>query len=725
MLGVVAAALALATLLRPRLSRGRSLTLFAIFCLSISAWAIADFVSAVYPRELCSRFEIGTFALVPLFGLIFFLHFLGVEPRWARRAQEGALLGSLFGLGVALSPLIRYRLAVGAVAVWAYGVLLITLMLLRTRQQEARSRLERTRLLYLFVGASVAVGLTALDSLARLGLPWPAVGSLATTLYLFFLSQTLQRHRLLDLHELLGRVAAVSSLALMLALVYGVIGYWLKDRPGLFLFNTVSAAFVILTLFEPLRTRVEEQVLASMFRERFELIRTLNQLRTRLSTLISPTQMASVLLDTLNESRRVTHASVYLLADDQPGFRLLESRGPQPSPFVDASAARALLAAAAEGERAVLLENVDRRLLQLSGEPRATIDAPRQHEEIKRLTDVKAAMGLMASQITFPLMGENTVLGFWNLTDDRVPEAYSSDEIAAMLEVAERAAVVIENSQLFERMKERDRLAALGEMAAGLAHEIRNPLGAIKGAAQYLKPAQLAGDDGELMQVIVDEVNRLNGVVTEFLDYARPLRSSAQPVDVNEILQKTLKLLESQGLPPKVEVELALDASIGPALADPEQLTQVFLNLAFNALQAMPRGGTLGIRTAHPPQPWRFADMKSDGQQAAPSVEVRFRDTGEGISEEARDRIFIPFYTTKEKGTGLGLAICQRIVQAHGGTITVESKPAEGTEFTVRLPGAPVAQQPAPEPEAPPVKPQKPSTPPARSTPAARRRRRA
>jgi two-component system sensor histidine kinase HydH len=349
---------------------------------------------------------------------------------------------------VAASPLIRSPVAVAAVAVWAYGILFVTLGLLRVRQQETPSRLERTRLLYLFIGGSITVGLSVLDSLSRLGLPWPALGGMVATLYLFFLAQTLQRHRLLDLHELLGRVAAVSSMALMLALVYGVIGYWLKDRPGLFLFNTISAAFVILSLFEPLRTRVEEQVLSSIFRERFELIRTLRQLRNRLATIIHPTQMASLLLDTLYETRRVTHASVYLLAEDQPGFRLLDSRGPAPGGFIDASAARALVTSAADGERAVLLENVERRSMELSAEPRAARPEPTQRDESRRLQEVKRAMAQMSAAITFPLMGESQVLGFWNLADESAPEAYSSDEIAAMLEVAERAAVVIENSQL-------------------------------------------------------------------------------------------------------------------------------------------------------------------------------------------------------------------------------------------------------------------------------------
>jgi signal transduction histidine kinase len=710
----VSLALALAVLLRPRLARNRSLTLFALLCLSLSAWYLTDFLQALSSREVWTRLGVAAGALVPLCVLIFFLQFLGMSPTWSRRAKESAMLGSLFGVAVAASPLVRFPLAKVAVAVWAYGVLAVTLGLLFGRQQAAPSRLERTRLLYLAVGATIVVALSALDFVVRYGISWPSLGGVVTTLYLFFLFQTLQRQRLLDLHELVGKVAAVSSLALMLALVYGGIGFWLKDRPGLFLFNTVIAAFVILSLFEPLRAKVEEQVLSSVFRERFELIRILTGLRARLGSVMTPAEMGTLILDTLDESRRVTHSSIYLLAEDQPGFRVLDFRGPAPIAFVEASAARALLGSAASGERAVLLENVERRQLELAGQG-AGVEPSREPEEARRLGEVRAAMAQMHSGITFPLVGEDRVLGFWNLWDDRVAEAYSSDEIAAMLEVAERAAVVIENSQLIERMKERDRLAALGEMAAGLAHEIRNPLGAIKGAAQYLNPAYPRADDGELMQVIVEEVNRLNGVVTEFLDYSRPLKPSLLPVDLNDILQRTVKLLESQGLPRGVQVKLLLEPQLGPALGDAEQLKQVFLNLGLNAIQAMPKGGVLTVRSQLLPGAFRFVQVgratatnpgtRGPGQDGeGRTLEVRFHDTGGGIPEDARERIFIPFFTTKAKGTGLGLAICQRIVRAHGGSITVESRPGFGTEFVVRLSAAPAValDRPRPTPLPPP-----------------------
>ena len=239
-------------------------------------------------------------------------------------------------------------------------------------------------------------------------------------------------------------------------------------------------------------------------------------------------------------------------------------------------------------------------------------------------------------------------------------------------------------------MKERDRLAALGEMAAGLAHEIRNPLAAIQGALQLLlppeggrePPREPTEDRGEFLGIIAEEVRRLNGVVTQFLDYSRPPRATLSPGELNEILTRTLTLLAPE-IPPSVKLVLDLAEGLPRVSCDPEQLRQVFLNLALNALQAMPEGGELRVVTLLSRDEvalWRDVPKRSD------LVEVRFHDTGPGIPEGEREHIFVPFYTTKAKGTGLGLAICQRIVKMHGGTIGVRSAPGEGAEFAIALP---------------------------------------
>lgn len=683
---IVSVALAVSMLLRP--GRTKAAKLFAVLCFTLAAWYLGDFLHAVTHHGFWRRVAVATGGAVPAGVLAFFLEFLGVAKRSARRARTATLLGALFGVIVAVTPLSGLPPARHLVAVWVFGALAVSLSLLYRRMRASAARIERARIAYLFVGALLALVASILDFVPRSGLPIPPLGAMVTALYLFFLTQTLIRHRLLDLHELLGKFAALSVLALILAAVYGTLVIWSGDRPGLFLFNTLVASFVILNLFEPLRAKVEEWVVAALFRERFELIRVLTGLKARLFSVIDPHLLARVVLDGLHESRRVTHASIYLLADSRPGFSLLDFRGPSPVPFLDATAARSLLASAASGQKAVLLENVERRAAELArivgppGRPLARgnrdPETVKLLEEATRLAELRSALAAMNAGISIPLQDGERVLGFLNLWDERVPEAYSSDEIALMLDVADRAAMIIENSKLFERMKERDRLAALGEMAAGLAHEIRNPLGAIKGAAQFLVPSGRDGDD-EWLQVIVEEVDRLNGVVTQFLDYSRPLKSTLAPTDVNDVLERTAKLVRAE-LPENVELQVEPGQRLPRVQTDAEQLKQVLINLFRNAVQAMPGGGRIVITTA-------IADEGLRLHRPPETVEIHVRDSGPGIPEEHRENIFVPFFTTKEKGTGLGLAICQRLIRHHGGSISLlATGPGEGAEFVIRLP---------------------------------------
>ena len=172
------------------------------------------------------------------------------------------------------------------------------------------------------------------------------------------------------------------------------------------------------------------------------------------------------------------------------GTGRLDFRGPAPTPYIDAATVRTLVQSAPAGQKAQLVELVERRLAEVRQllPPNRRRSPARLSDERARLSEIGAAMAAMRAGVTIPLVASQRVVGFLCVLDNRVPEAFASDELAAMLDVGEQAAITIENCQLYEKMKERDRLAALGEMAAGLAHEIRNPLGAIKGAAQYLAP---------------------------------------------------------------------------------------------------------------------------------------------------------------------------------------------------------------------------------------------
>ncbi len=693
---IVTLALSAAALLRE--NRSRVFTLFALFAADLCLFSLASFFlrwSEAFGVPWWERLAVASGGLIPAAALAFFLEFLGVARRPARRARNAMLAGSLSGIVVAATPLVHLKAAKLLVAAYVVGGLAAVLSVLWGKMHASQTRVERARLQYLFLGALVAVLLSTLDMFPRFGLPYPpeGLGSITLTIFMFFLSQTLQRHRLLDLHEFLGKIVVVTALGLVLVAIYGGLVSWVGDRPELFYFNTIVASFVILSLFEPMRERVEEWVVATLFHERYELVRRLEALRQRTGKVIEPAGLAEVVLDGLVETRRATHASLWLVADDRPGYRLLDFRGPPPVPFLEPATARALLGAATSTQKAILLENIDRRVAELRAmlppgptehESRSGRGAPAAvAEELKRLSDARGVMSSMRAGICMPLLAGDRVVGFLACWDERVPEAFASDEIAALIEVADRCALVIENSKLYQQMKERDRLAALGEMSAGLAHEIRNPLAAIKGAVQFLDPAKLPGDDREFLEIVIEEVDRLNGVVTQFLDYSRPLKPALAPTDVNDVLARTFKLLHAE-VPPTITVELALAEWLPSVNADAEQLKQVFLNLALNAFQAMPSGGKLVVSTRLARDELAFW---REGMRKADVVEVRFRDSGPGIPEEARERIFVPFYTTKEKGTGLGLAICQRLVKAHQGTIQVRSSPGEGAEFLISLPG--------------------------------------
>ncbi|MFN0062409.1 MAG: ATP-binding protein [Myxococcaceae bacterium] len=692
---IVSVALGVSMLLRP--GRVRVVTRYAVFALTLGGYYGAQFFSHlafasshapwVLRIALFAPLALGT--LVPPAALAFFLEFLNVSRSAYQLGQRIALLSTLLGFAVALSPLANLPWAQTAVGIWAFGGLATSVSLLVRRMRQSDSRLERARLMYLASGAAAALVFSALDFLPRLGVPFPTLGPAITTLFLFLLAQTLLRFRLLDLHELLGKLAAQSVLASIVAVVFVLLTAWAQATLALFIFNTVLAAFVLLILLEPLKAKVEERVVAIFFRERFQLVQALTQLRARMVNVIDATDQANLVLDALAETRRMTHASIYLLAEDRPGYRLLASRGPPPVAFLDMGAARGLLSAAAGGQKAVLAETLERRVTEIRARLGEGQKKPR--DEIRRLHDTRAALTQMKAGISAPLLGNDRVIGFLNLWDERVPEAFASDEIALILEVTEALATTIENSKLYEKMRERDRLAALGEMSAGLAHEIRNPLGAIKGAAQCLDPKGLPGEDRELIEVIVEEVNRLNGVVSAFLDYARPLKQNFGPTDLNEVVTRTTRLIQNE-VP--AHLELTVELASGPVRinGDAEQLKQVLINLVQNAIQAL--GASPGRIVLRTHRPERFSEFRG----VAEFVELQVEDTGPGIPLEQQPNIFVPFFTTKSKGTGLGLAICQRIVKNHGGSITAHSRPGEGSQFVVRFPGV-AALEPRSEPD--------------------------
>jgi len=230
-----------------------------------------------------------------------------------------------------------------------------------------------------------------------------------------------------------------------------------------------------------------------------------------------------------------------------------------------------------------------------------------------------------------------------------------------------------EVKSLREEIARSKRLATVGRLAAGVAHEVRNPLSSIKGFATYFKERYRENtEDQQIAGIMIQEVDRLNRVVSQLLEFAKPISISKKPVSLNALIEASLKLVEPQARKKGVWMHSGPLIDGLTVQIDPDKMKQVLLNLYLNALESMDANGRLGVDL--------FRNEK-DGR-----IEIRVSDTGTGIAESDLSHIFDPYYTTKPSGTGLGLAIAHNIVQGHKGEIRVESRPGGGSTFTILLP---------------------------------------
>lgn len=230
----------------------------------------------------------------------------------------------------------------------------------------------------------------------------------------------------------------------------------------------------------------------------------------------------------------------------------------------------------------------------------------------------------------------------------------------------------------FQLMQRTEQLVVVGELAAGLVHEIKNPLAGIKGAVQLLsREADLAAEDRAVLERVGREVSALDGLLRAFLGFAKPARPQLAEVDVNELVESVVAFYARTHAPDHAHAIRIVRAlgPVPPARLDPMQLQQVLLNLLLNAVDAMPGGGVIEVRTAF--------------DERIPAIRIELADSGRGISAEHAPRVFQPFFTTKARGTGLGLAVSKRLVEQQGGAIGFAPRPGGGTVFRIELPPAP------------------------------------
>jgi signal transduction histidine kinase len=224
---------------------------------------------------------------------------------------------------------------------------------------------------------------------------------------------------------------------------------------------------------------------------------------------------------------------------------------------------------------------------------------------------------------------------------------------------------------LKEKLGNAQRLASLGEMVAGISHEIRNPLGIISSTAELLKQRLSGkGSDIQLADVVVQEANRLNAIVTDFLSFAKPQEPDFMPCKVDEVIEKNLTFLAPEVDRNGYRIHKRFATDIPEIQADPGLLYQAFLNILMNAMQAMPEGGNI------------YVELSARKH----TLTILFADEGPGIRDDILNRIWEPFFTSKDKGSGLGLPIVKKIIEGHGGIVDLDNRPTKGVQVTVTLP---------------------------------------
>jgi len=438
--------------------------------------------------------------------------------------------------------------------------------------------------------------------------------------------------------------------------------------------------------------------------------RTVQEFVRSLSVIVDPVQLHGVIAGQLREIFRLERVALAVRDEDAGGYRTVAAREE------DGESAELAFAWSEDGRLV--------RWLRVNETPLVFDESPGVaeyvgSEEVARLTGAgfRAVVPLVAmSRLTgFLLLGGPSGEGLSGETGTarervrgrRTVPFPSPAELDLLEQLAAQAALACENAALLEAQRARmrrlyraERLAVAGELAAGAAHEIRNPLTAIRSTIQYLHetlPADHPGRDDA--SGLLEEVDRINEIVEGLLSFARPREAVFVPLDAAEVLRQSLGLVASRARKQGLEVAAEITDAV-PLVGDESLLKQLFLNLLLNAIQAMPEGGTLTVRARALP---RTGGRARGAAPASGGALIEIADTGPGIPEEVLDKVFDPFFTTKASGTGLGLSICYGIAERHRGEIEVLSpapgaggnRPApERTRETVQeVAGEPVRQE--------------------------------
>ncbi len=434
-------------------------------------------------------------------------------------------------------------------------------------------------------------------------------------------------------------------------------------------FSLVSLVLFIVVgfLFAKFRYKTEEALERVLFKKRYDYRETLLRSSRDMVSIVDLETLSENLLQTVGKALGIEKTSLFLSDEIKGSLSLKASIG------LDTDRLQ---------KSALLREDPLLQKLMVTSEPlvREVVEMARDGPEETRIAE---RMAQLEAEVSLPLVSKDRLIGVLNMGHKQGRETYSHEDLEVLSTLANQAAIAIENARLYDNLKQSqniirraDRLSSLGMLTAGLAHEIRNPLVAIRTFTQLLP--ERYGDvefRNNFQAVALKEVDRICGLVNDLLSFARPSTPNVSAEDVNNIVESTARILETEAKENDVRIHLDLAPSLPNISIDKEQIKQVLMNFVLNAIQAIEGGGVVELSTR------LFAKAGSE-----PFVQIGVRDSGVGIAVKDLENIFNPFFTTKKEGSGLGLSISHQIVQEHGGSIVVDSKLDEGSTFLINLP---------------------------------------
>jgi signal transduction histidine kinase len=658
----------------------RSARTFFFFCTNYGLYLLTS-IDLVGPSWFQGLYFF-LLAFAPVTALQMVIEFPAVPAELARLR---VLLPPLYALAVALgtaSILAFHRSFTLLMAldrathlVWAGAFLAaLAITVLAFRRPPSSAARERMRIFLLgLVGASFgpAIVLFAVYSVNTL-LPLNYL-TLSFAVFPAAIAYAIARHDLFGVDRMIRQTVAYVVVTVVVALIYTVL-LALVDYvvlPDLYASPAIHVlvTMVLVILFNPLRARIQALVDLVYFRAPYDYRTTVTAASQALASILDVDELVARLVRIITGQMQVDRAEVWL-RDAAAGGDFHRAGSLAPSLAVDSSLAR-------------YLATHPRRPLHVAlGRMGGRVPA-------EALVDMVAIDAVLA----VPLFFEQRLVGFLALGEKRSGRFYSTDDLELLATLANQAAVAVQNARAYRALEETnrelreardqlieaERLAAIGELSAAVAHGIRNPVASIKAAAELA--AAEAGPDNPLRESFADiltEADALESRIGELLDFARPFVPNHAPADLNEIVSGTLHLVRRLIRERGIAVEVALAADLPPHELDAAQIEQVCLALVTNAIEAMHTGGRLSVATAgvHP----------ESAAGVGPCLELRVRDTGHGIPPDQLPKIFRLFYTRKARGTGVGLATVKRIVDGHHGCIEVVDPNGQGTEFRVLLP---------------------------------------